>query len=74
LNELWTRNDLGALRQFAYANTPIGVMSLKLGRTEAAVRSKAQRERISLKPTNRSPLAAKRVPEGLIRWNIFRRL
>jgi len=44
----------------ARANTPTGVISLKLGRTETAVRGKAQREGISLKPTNRSPYNRRR--------------
>ncbi|HEY7662727.1 MAG TPA: hypothetical protein VH934_06355 [Xanthobacteraceae bacterium] len=55
MNEPWSRADVGMLRQLARANTPTGVISLKLGRTETAVRGKAQRERISLKPSNRSP-------------------
>ena len=55
MNEPWSRTDLGMLRHLARANTPTGVISLKIGRTETAIRSKAQRERISLKPSNRSP-------------------
>ncbi|WP_245257015.1 hypothetical protein [Nitrobacter sp. Nb-311A] len=43
------------LRKLAKANTPTGVISLKLERPQAAIRSKAQREGISLGPTNRSP-------------------
>jgi hypothetical protein len=43
------------LRQLAKRNTPTGMLSLKLRRPETAIRSKAQREGISLKPTNRSP-------------------
>jgi len=43
------------LRQLAKGNTPTGVISLKLGRTPIAIRGKAQREGISLKPANRSP-------------------
>jgi hypothetical protein len=43
------------LRQLAKGNTPTGVMSIKLQRPIAAIRSKAQREGISLKPVNRSP-------------------
>ena len=54
-NESWSDGDLSALRRLARANTPAGVISLKIGRTETAVRSKAQREGISLKPINRSP-------------------
>lgn len=41
--------------QLAKGNTPTGVMSIKLQRPVAAIRSKAQREGISLKPVNRSP-------------------
>ncbi len=51
----WTQTELSRLRQFACANTPTRVMGLKLGRTEASVRSKAFQEQISLKPTNQSP-------------------
>jgi hypothetical protein len=39
----------------AKQNTPTGVLSLKLQRPETAIRNKAFREGISLKPTNRSP-------------------
>jgi hypothetical protein len=39
----------------AKGNTPTGVMSVKLQRPIAAIRSKAQREGISLRPVNRSP-------------------
>jgi hypothetical protein len=39
----------------ARANTPTRVIGLKLQRSETSVRSKAQREGISLKPANRSP-------------------
>jgi hypothetical protein len=53
--EAWTDRDVRDLRNLAKANTPTGVLSLKLQRPPAAIRSKAQREGISLKPTNRSP-------------------
>ena len=55
LREPWSDADLRALRDLARGNTPTGVISLKLGRTETAIRGKAQREGISLKPANRSP-------------------
>jgi hypothetical protein len=51
----WSGEDIKALKQLAKDNTPTGVISLKLGRTEGSVRSKAQREGISLRPSNRSP-------------------
>jgi hypothetical protein len=47
--------DVKMLKQLAKGNTPTGVMSVKLQRPVAAIRSKAQREGISLKPINRSP-------------------
>jgi hypothetical protein len=39
----------------AKANTPTGVISLKMERPPASIVSKAQYEGISLRPTNRSP-------------------
>ena len=53
--EPWSAADLKTLKQLAKGNTPTGVISLKLERPPAAIRSKAQREGISLRPTNRSP-------------------
>lgn len=51
----WTPAQVGELRKLAKGNTPTRVIGLKLGRTPAAVASKASSERISLKPTNQSP-------------------
>ncbi|MGW5188144.1 hypothetical protein ACWEOO_02745 [Kribbella sp. NPDC004138] len=51
----WTSEQVQQLRQLAGGNTPVGVMSIKLGRSEAAVRSKAHAEGISLAPANRPP-------------------
>ena len=51
----WAASDVSELRKLAKGNTPTRVIGLKLGRTENAVRAKAQAKRISLKPTNRSP-------------------
>jgi IS30 family transposase len=51
----WTDQELTALRQLAKENTPTRVIALKLGRSETSIYSKAQREGISLKPTNQSP-------------------
>lgn len=51
----WSAGDGAKLRQLASTNTPTGVIGLKLGRTEAAVRSKAADLNVSLKPTNQSP-------------------
>jgi hypothetical protein len=51
----WSAADVSKLRQLAKGNTPTGVMSIKLQRPIAAIRSKAHREGISLRPINRSP-------------------
>lgn len=51
----WSPSDVKQLKELAKENTPTRVIGLKLGRTEDAVRSKAQDEDISLKPTNQSP-------------------
>jgi hypothetical protein len=51
----WSTTDVNKLKQLAKGNTPTGVMSVKLQRPIAAIRSKAQREGISLRPVNRSP-------------------
>jgi glycine/D-amino acid oxidase-like deaminating enzyme len=51
----WSTTDVNKLKQLAKGNTPAGVMSVKLQRPIATIRSKAQREGISLRPVNRSP-------------------
>jgi hypothetical protein len=51
----WTPAETQKLGELAKQNTPTRVAALKLGRTEASVRSKAATESISLKPTNQSP-------------------
>jgi hypothetical protein len=51
----WAPPEIKKLEQLAAQNTPTRVIGLKLGRTEDSVRSKAQDENISLKPTNQSP-------------------
>jgi len=60
LRQPWSASDIRQLRTLARKNTPTGVLSLKLGRPESAIRSKAQREGISLKPVNRSPYNRRR--------------
>jgi hypothetical protein len=60
LGEPWTPADIRQLKTLARRNTPTGVLSLKLQRPESAIRSKAQREGISLRPTNRSPYSRRR--------------
>jgi hypothetical protein len=51
----WAPQEVKQLERLAAQNTPTRVIGLKLGRTEESVRSKAQDENISLKPTNQSP-------------------
>lgn len=51
----WIPADVKQLRELAKENTPTRVIGLKLGRTETAIRAKANSEGISLKPTNQSP-------------------
>ena len=53
--EPWTAQEVRELKSLAKRNTPTGVLSVKLQRPLAAIRSKAQREHISLRPTNQSP-------------------
>jgi hypothetical protein len=58
--EPWTGREVATLRKLARTNTLTGVLSLKLQRPPAAIRSKAQREGISLRPANRSPYNRRR--------------
>jgi hypothetical protein len=58
--EPWTKKELKELKTLAKENTPTGVLSLKLQRPPAAIRSKAQREGVSLRPINRSPYSRRR--------------
>ena len=51
----WSFNDKLQITQLAAQNTPTRVISLKTGRTEAAVRQQASQMGVSLKPTNQSP-------------------
>ena len=51
----WTNEQVQQLRDLADGNTPVGVVSMKLGRSEDSIRSKAKAEGISLSPPNRSP-------------------
>lgn len=56
----WTPSDVKQLRDLARGNTPTRVIGLKLGRTEAAVYSKASEKEIPLTPTNQSPYGKKK--------------
>lgn len=55
----WTSADVRKLEDLAARNTPTRVIGIKMGRTEASVRTKASEEDISLKPTNQSPYGTK---------------
>jgi len=54
-NKEWEASEVKQLKELAKGNTPTRVIALKLGRTPAAVQSKASQKNISLKPTNQSP-------------------
>jgi hypothetical protein len=54
-NKPWSSSDVRQLKQLAGQNTPTRVIGLKMGRTPDAVQAAAQRENLSLKPTNQSP-------------------
>jgi predicted alpha/beta hydrolase len=56
----WTASDVRALRQLAKQNTPMRVIGQKLGRTAISIRGKAQREGISLRPTNQASYSGAR--------------
>jgi hypothetical protein len=56
----WTSAEVKQLGQLASQNTPTRVIGLKLGRTAAAVYTKASEEGISLAPTNQSPYGTKK--------------
>jgi len=51
----WSTEDIGMLKALAKGNTPTGVITIKLGRTENAIRAKASDLNLSLKPTNKPP-------------------
>jgi hypothetical protein len=51
----WTTEQVAELRELAGGNTPVGVMSVKLGRSEDAIRAKAKAEGLKLAPPNRPP-------------------
>jgi hypothetical protein len=56
----WASTDDSQLRKLANQNTPTRVIGLKLGRTPAAVYSRASEKGISLAPTNQSPYNRKK--------------
>lgn len=56
----WTAAEVKKMKELAKGNTPTGIISLKLGRTKDAIRNRASKESISLKPTNQSPYNRKK--------------
>ena len=52
----WTSQEIKQLKDLASRNTPTRVIGLKLGRTPAAIYSKASGLGISLSPTNQLSL------------------
>jgi hypothetical protein len=50
----WSNKDVQTLKKLAKEDTPTGVIGLKLGRTKAAVYTRASQEGISLMPPNPS--------------------
>ena len=48
----WTPAEVKELRQLVKQNTPTRVIGVKLGRSESAIRSKANDMSLSLKPVN----------------------
>lgn len=51
----WSDDERQQLKDLAKQNTPTRVIGLKLGRSEDAVRAEAEKDGVSLKPTNQSP-------------------
>ena len=53
--KVWTNKELEKLKEMANGNRPTGIIAYELKRTEDAIFAKANAEKISLKPTNKSP-------------------
>jgi hypothetical protein len=56
----WDVSDEKRVAELAKKNTPTGVISLKLRRSENSIRSKAQELGVSLKPANQKPYNRKK--------------
>jgi hypothetical protein len=56
----WSKDEVRKLEKLADQNTPTRVIGLKLGRSPAAVYTKASNEDIPLKPTNQRPYGTKK--------------
>ena len=53
--EPWTAKEVSKLKELAADNLPPSVISMRLGRPEAAILSKALQAGIRLMPLNRPP-------------------
>jgi hypothetical protein len=53
--EPWTAKEISKLKELAAENLPPSVISLRLGRPEPAILSKAMQAGITLTPLNRPP-------------------
>jgi hypothetical protein len=53
----WSARETKRLSTLLRQNTPIFVIQMKLGRSEAAIRSKAYAKGLSFRPTNQRPYA-----------------
>jgi hypothetical protein len=58
--KVWSPVEVKSMQALAKGNTPTRVIGLKLGRSEAAVYSKASEQGVSLKPTNQAPYNRKK--------------
>jgi len=56
----WSSNEVSTLKELAHGNTPTRVISLKMGRTPAAVQNMASQKNISLRPPNQRPYGTKK--------------
>lgn len=56
----WKPSEVAKLRELAAGNTPTRVIGLKLGRTPAAVYSKASETGVSLNPPNQKPYSRRK--------------
>jgi len=53
--KVWTKEDISELRSLAKLDLPTRIIGLKLGRTRAAIRTKASEYKISLRSRYSEP-------------------
>ena len=56
----WADADVSQIKRLARQQTPTREIARTLGRTEAAIRSRAQKEGISLRAAGKRPAAARK--------------